>query len=166
MGILAIVFSGLAMLGGIGTFFQLMILQNASRLFASATSTSNEIFTKAAAAAPYALATTSITFLFSVVLLITGIGLVKRLAWARKLGIMWSIFAIIDQVVTLIALVAFINPQTSILPVFSDIVAVFSVLFVWLPFPIILWALLSKTSLAHDFAPSAVVNVSTPPPAV
>jgi hypothetical protein len=122
--------------------------------------------------APYTSALLGAMVLFSIALIVIGVGMYKRQMWARSAAIGWSALALFYVLVEIVVQLTIIQPRTREMmkEMFASmpdatagaammqavgsaqgaIVVVTSLLF-WAPFPIVLLILCGRRSAAADF---------------
>jgi hypothetical protein len=123
--------------------------------------------------APYTNALLAVMLLFSIALIVIGVGLYKRQSWARSAAIGWSVLGLFYVLAEIVVQLTIIQPRTREMmkEMFASIpdgaaagaammqavgsaqgaIVVVTALLFWTPFPIVLLILCGRRSAAADF---------------
>lgn len=122
--------------------------------------------------APYTNALLAVMLLFSIALIVIGVGLYKRQSWARSAAIGWSVLGLFYVLAEIVVQLTVIQPRTREMmkEMFASMpdaaaggammqavgsaqgaIVVVTALLFWAPFPIVLLILCGRRSAAADF---------------
>jgi uncharacterized membrane protein YhaH (DUF805 family) len=122
--------------------------------------------------APYTNALLAVMLLFSIALIVIGVGLYKRQSWARSAAIGWSVLGLFYVLAEIVVQLTVIQPRTREMmkEMFASMpdapaagammqavgsaqgaIVVVTALLFWTPFPIVLLILCGRRSAAADF---------------